>query len=468
MPRLTACLSEAFMSMKSCGPARVVLLVLGCAVAAIGAESDEDSILAGLLSRAAEANPEVVAARERAEAARARVSQATAQPDPTLMVGYTNDGLSPSLGRREMTTLGVTVRQPLTRPRVRQLRGEMASADAERAGLQLSRAELSVAAAVRRAYAALGQVRAGLAVVHEQEPLWQQIEESARGRYEVGLGSQADWIRARIERVRLRQSLAELEADAEAQSAELGRLTGDSGAPSLPAAPLALHAVERTLDDLLAEGEPRSPELRAASTGEERARSARELARAAAGVDLAVDAGYMNRGGLDPMWQVGVEVTLPLRRGRLRAMNAEATAEARAAGGDRAAVKARLRQRTAERLARLRALERVAALYRDEILPQGQLAVASARAAYEAGGVPLYSVIEAIAAVGRDRLVYLEQLARHEQVRASLFEWSLDADAEMASAGLRPMAGPAMAPLGGMPAPRASEPAAPTDSKGGM
>jgi cobalt-zinc-cadmium efflux system outer membrane protein len=421
----------------------VLLLALGPGVAeAAGPESD--SVLAALLERAAHGNPEIVAAQARVDALCERVPQVQSQPDPWLSLDYTNDGVSPSLGEREMTTLGLTVRQTLTRPAVRRLRGQVADRAAERAEIELARVTLGVAASVRRAYAELGRAQMALAVVREQGPLWDQIEGSARARYEVGRATSGDWIRVRVERARVQQALTEAVVEVDAAQGELERLTG-GGAPSEIA--LELHPLDRRLDDLIAEGREASPELRGTRVDNARGEAMVSLARASSGLDVALEAGYMNRGGLDPMWQVGVGVSLPVRRARVRAALAEAEAERRATVADGTSVEATLRQRTSERFARLQATAQVAVLYRDTILPQGQLAIDALRAGYETGSVPLYSVLEAMASLGRDRLGYLDALARHEALRASLYEWSLASDPQMAPSRLmQAMPGAGMGP----------------------
>jgi outer membrane protein TolC len=143
----------------------------------------------------------------------------------------------------------------------------------------------------------------------------------------------------------------------------------------------------------------------------------------------------MNRGGLDPMWQAGVGITLPLYRGRRHAAVAEAEAGRRAAALQVEAVRAQIRFRTREREAQLRAAERMAAVYADGILPQARLSYEAAIASYQAGKVPFLAVLEALSTLYRDRVDHLRILAAHERIKASIEEASLDATSEMPPAG---------------------------------
>src|SRR5437762_11130380 len=88
-------------------------LVCARAVAAAEGAPGDDPILNGLVEEALARNPTILAASASAEAARARPDQAAALPDPMFGVAYVNDGVSPSLGRQEMTTLSLMVTQAL-------------------------------------------------------------------------------------------------------------------------------------------------------------------------------------------------------------------------------------------------------------------------------------------------------------------------------------------------------------------
>jgi cobalt-zinc-cadmium efflux system outer membrane protein len=438
---------------------------LALMLAPVIAFGETDARLQALLQEADDANPEVVAARARMEAAARRAERAAVLPDPMLSVGYTNDGLQPTLGRREMTTLGVLLSQDLTRGSVRKLRGEQAGRDTEIAQLKLERTRLDVAAAVHRAYVALQRARGVLALLEEERPLWAEIADSARVRYEVGRGTQVDWLRARIEGSRNRQARAETQADVDTEQSELDLLLGHTPDTPIETSPsLVLDPLPSSADDLLAEGERVSPELRAAVAEEDRRRAGVALAQAARGIDLTLQAGYMNRGGLDPMWQVGIAASLPVRRSRVRAGVGEAQADLQASGGDREAIRRLLRQRTLARLSRLRSAAEAAAVYREEIVPQGRLAAESARASYEAGSLPLTVVLEAMASVTRDRAAYLQTVARHEQIRASLFAWSLAEDAAMPTSGSTPAMGAVVMTT----TPEPARETAKNDAKGGM
>lgn len=411
--------------------AAAVAAVLTCpqvAAQAPPAPAAGDPELAALVREALERNPDVVAARAAIEAARQRPAQARALRDPMLSATYTNDGWSPSLGRMPMTTLAVMWSQELPWPGKRTLRGQIAEREADVAEPQLRRIQLSLEAQVRRAYADLLLSRQLLLLIAEQENIWGDIEGVARARYAVGQGAQQDVLRAQIEKTRVEQLRAEQALQAEIRLAELNRLAGRSAeAPLDTPARLRLEPFDEGLDAALARAVDKSPELRAAAAAIERERLAVALARKERKPDFTVQGGYMNRGALDPMWQAGVGITLPLYKKRREAALAEAEARLRAAFRQVESIRLQLRFRSQERLAQLRSAESLVALYEKGIVPQDQMSVEAAVASYQAGRVPFLAVLESLATLYADRTTQLQLVAAHARTRASLEEASLEA-----------------------------------------
>jgi outer membrane protein TolC len=397
-----------------------------------------------LVQEALAQNPDLKALREAQEAAGTRPAQAKALPDPMVSVLYVNDGWSPSLGERDMTTLGVMASQELPWPGKRDLRRRIAEQEAVPSAERLERERLAVAAGVRRAFWNLVFVEESLAVLRDEQEVWKETEGVARARYAVGQGAQQDVLRAQVEITRLEQRRAGLDAEVEAREAELTRLVGREVTRDVAAGVgLVLRPEPRDLAALQAAAEAALPELRAGTAGVERGALSVDLAQRDFKPDFTVQAGYMNRGGLDPMWQAGVGVTLPLARGRRRAAVAEAEADRRSASLQVEAVRAQIRFRTREREAQLRAAERMATLYADGLIPQARLSYEAAIANYQAGKVPFLTVLEALSTLYGDRTDYLGVLAAHERIEASLAEASLEATSEMPSGGGEGMGSPA-------------------------
>jgi outer membrane protein, heavy metal efflux system len=427
--------------------------------------------LEALVAEALVHNADLQALVEARAAASSRPAQAGGLPDPMVSVLYVNDGWAPSLGQQSMTTLGFMGSQTLPWPGKRGLREKIATQDTAVPTQRLERQRLAVAAGVRRAFWGLVLAEESLGVLREQADVWKEAEGVARARYAVGQGAQQDVLRAQLEITRFEQLRAEQEAEVESRLAELSRLVGrDVPRDCAAGVRLALRPETRDLATLQAQAEATLPELRAGASGVERERLATELAERDFKPDFTVQAGYMNRGGLDPMWQAGVGVSLPLYRSRRHAAVAEAEAGRRSAVLQVEAVRAQIRYRTREREAQLRAAERMAVVYADGLLPQARLSYEASIASYEAGKVPFLSVLEALSTLYRDRIDHLRVLAAHETIKASIAEASLEATSEVPSGGAAGMGSAAgsQGAAGGMANGAGAPPAGPKPMSGSM
>lgn len=396
----------------------------------------DDPVLAALIEEALARNPDVKGAQEALTAARSRPDQVRSLSNPMVAVGYTNDGWAPTLGSMPMTTLAFVATQDLPYPGKRRLRGEIASLEADQVEEQLARVALNTVARVRRAYYSLLLARDLLELIREQQEIWKQIEGVARARYVVGQGAQQDVLRVQIEVTRIEQLRAEQDAELETARAELNRLLDrPAEAPLETPASLGLGKREGTLDEVLVRLETMSPELKSTLISVERERRAVDLARKEFKPDLTLQGAYMNRGGLDPMWQAGVGVSLPLYRKRISAGVAEAEAQARASERLVESTRLQLRFRTQERMAQLRATEKIAQVYDQGVIPQDRMSVEAAVASYQTGKVPFVAVLEALTTLYNDRATHLGVLADHGKIRASLDEASLEATSGMSSSG---------------------------------
>ncbi len=395
-----------------------------------GAPAD-DPLLAQLIEESLSRRPELRQADAFAQAERERVPQAGALQDPVLSLGIQNDGFGGiQIGKMETSFWQVMVTQPLPWPGKLGLRTDVAASGVKLADASCMRARLTAEADVRRAYLDLLLSRDRLALLARLEALWAKAEGLARSRYETGEGAQSDLLRAQLERNRLRQRRWSLEAEERTRLQALNRLRGhdlDDPIPTtasvrdggLPAVPDAAGAQ--------ADAERRSPELLSARLQAEQAGAQVALARRERFPDLAVSAAIMPRGGLDPMWQAGVSVSLPIFSGRKQA-RAVAETEARAAmrGGAVETVAQVLRQRVEERRALLGSLVESARLYQEGLLVQSQATADSTLAQYRVGRVTFASVLEAIGGVVNDEDGFLATLASARRVVIAADEVSLD------------------------------------------
>ncbi len=391
----------------------------------------DDPVLTSLVEEGMQKRPELLQAQALSRAERERVPQARALPDPILSLGIQNDGFkSIEIGKMETSFYSIGASQTVPWFGKRGLRAEVADLQARQAEADQARARLSVEAEVRRAYLDLLLARDELGLLDKLEALWIQSEGLARVRYEAGQGAQSDLLRAQLERSRLRQRRWALQAEERRRLQALNRACvrpldapvqttrglRDASDPALP-----------DREQALADAEARSPELARALAAAQQAERRVDLARKDYFPDFTVSAGIMPRGGLDPMWQAGLSLNIPLwagsKQSRAVAEN-ESRNQAGLQGAD--AVRQLLRLRVEERVAVLSGLLETNRLYRAGILVQSEATASSTLAQYRVGRVTFASVLEALAGYVNDVDGFLNSVAAAQRIAIAQREVSLD------------------------------------------
>jgi cobalt-zinc-cadmium efflux system outer membrane protein len=386
--------------------------------------------LEALVAEALANAPEMASAQASVEAAQRRVQPARTLADPFLSTSYQNDGRSISFGEAEGSFLGLMATQAIPWPGKLRLAGNIAESQArELERGSLTRTALTLEARVRNAWYDLVLARSIDAIIDDRRRAASQIEESVRERYAVGLAVQQDVLRAQVELVRLDELKATQAATIISRLAELNRLVGaPQDRPVVTPDRLPTEASVPPLTDLVAAAAARSPEAAATQQSIETGRLTVDLARKNFLPDFTVNAGSMYRGSFEmgPMWQVGVGINIPLwidRRQQNQLAEAQAVVRGRSADND--TVIRELELRTRERMAQLEAALRIAALYRDKVLPLDDVSLDSALASYQAGKLPFISVLDALNTLYSDRATYASRLAESAKWRVAIDEASL-------------------------------------------
>ncbi len=388
-----------------------------------------------LVAEAIRTHPDLTSAAATVEAARQRVAPAGALPDPSLSFNYQNDGTRITLGERDMTFLGAMISQPLPWPGKLRLAGQEAALRADEAGAGVERARLAVEARVRRSWYELLLARALRELTEDRGRSWREIADIVRDRYAAGLGIQQDVLRAQTEVLRVDEARVDQSAQTSNRRSELNRVLGRPQDRSIESdRRLEFRAETPDFPLLLRRVLESSPELSGNKRAVDAARLHVALARKDLRPDFVASGGPMYRGRLDPMWQVGLGITLPIYAGsrqkpRLKAAEADVRSEeARLSSGA-----LELEFLTRERFENLNAALQVARLYKEGVLPVDQLSMESAIASYRTGKVPFVTVLEALNTLYADRMIYLTRLSDSEKWRVALDEEDLAASKPMSA-----------------------------------
>ena len=403
-------------------------IVWPACAAELGADLDS------LLIYARSQNPELAAMRFEADAAAQRVQPAGALPDPVFRVelenvtNYGNDA-RPSLLPWKVGETKYTLMQALPLGGKRELKRDVATADVQQATARASGAWAELSTKIKTGYAqyfgAVGNERLTLEVVD----LMSSLEQLAQARYAGGLVSQQDAIRAQLERTAMRSELIALDNEKRQLRARLNALLAREGSAPL-ADPLTLRPLPAvtTLDvsALAQRARANNPLLQVEEARLRGAESGRELTRRNRYPDLLVGVSPSQMGSRITTWGVMVEVNIPLQRESRRSQEREAQAMVSAARSRSQAVANQLLGELGENLAGIDAARRTEALISTQQLPQSELSLRSALAAYENGKIDFATLLDAqrqIRKARQDRLkVQVEAQMRLAEIEKILGE----------------------------------------------
>lgn len=410
-----------------------LLLALFLAAAGLAqAEPLPGASVESLLAVAREGSPDIRMARLEAEAARERIQPAGALPDPILRIeleNITRNGtqgatLSPS----QVGDTKYTLMQPLPFWGKRDLKREVATAEAEQADGRASDAWSEVAARIKSLYAQYWLTSKALQLSRENIELTQRLEQVAQARYAGGLAAQQDAIRAQVERSTMDTELVGVETEYRQLRSFINAMLARSGTAPL-AAPSALRPLPAGLDAAVLSERlvAKNPQLAIEAARVGGAEKSRELAYRNRYPDLTVGVIPMQVQNRVDSWSLMLEMNLPLQQGTRRSQERESERMLEAAAARKEALGHRLHGELSGAVANLEAARTTEQITRNRLLPQAELTFKSALAGYETGKVDFATLLDAQRQIRNARLALLRAQAS-QQMRLADIERLLGED----------------------------------------
>lgn len=382
----------------------VLLLATASRAGAQAAPASWQARLKAAMIRAADRSPELTAMERRIEATRHRFRQAAALPDPEIELGLKDVPLSDfSLSRSDFTMEMAAARQRF--PAFGKLSIEKSSlrAELDDAVSEHDRHVVEIAADVTDAFFHLADVDSRIAVVEETRRRLDDAVASARERYRVGRGAQADVLRASLERTALEDRLASLTAERRIEAARFNALQNLPAQD--PVAPVAVppgfeaRIAARPVpsrEELLRLAAKESPAIVAAEARVRRAEKQLELAGLERRPDWTLMGYYARREKFEDLAGLSISFNLPwVHPRRLSERRAERDSEFAGALADLAGVRNNLRRDIEQAYAELEKSREQARLYSDSILPQAEINYRAAREAYAVGSIDFLTYVRA-------------------------------------------------------------------------
>lgn len=362
--------------------------------------------LRSCVDSAIERHPALLASRANYQAARQRIPQVTALPDPTLNVSQALRSVETRVGSQ---TGGITVTQSLPWFGARDLRGRVALSEADAQFLRLQAEEREIIARVKRTFYDIAYLDAALRLLEEERSLLGHYETLARARYATGQGLQQAVIRLQAELTRISDRERQLVRQRRTLAVNLNTLCARSPETAVPQVP-AIEPPAVSLDraHLLDLGERHRQELRAATALIEASENAVELAGMNFRPRFTASLALMNVAGRDPgdvlgplppdngknSLNVSVGVSLPVWKKSYRAGVEEAGH--RLTANRRRLEEAQDAMENAVELAliRVETIEEQLALLETVLIPQSEETLRATETAYETGQVGVLDLLD--------------------------------------------------------------------------
>jgi cobalt-zinc-cadmium efflux system outer membrane protein len=389
-------------------------------------QSKADGVsLASLIEAALAANPELAAMRREFDAARARIPQAKALSDPTVMLSnstVTNPVHFAGL-KNDFSEIALGFSQDLPWFGVRRLRSQVADASAEAKFQEYAAAVLRLTSEVKAAYYDLYYTDRALAVLARDKDILDKIAQVAEARYSVGKAQQVDVINTRVEITELLDKQGVLESKRAITEAQLNNLLyRDPETPIGALAEVKLSAEPPPLDELTrlaAENAPDLKQLRRQIDGNNK--SLRLAEREAKYPEVGLNFTYHNRPFFADYYTYGVTLRLPLyaatkQRYAIKEQAANLAATQARLDSNLSLIRyklrdARVRSNTATRLIKL---------HEQGLIPQATLALESALAAYQTGQVEMLTLLNTLKRALDYETRYYELLADYQKALAEM------------------------------------------------
>lgn len=395
-----------------------VLVLLFAPAVAVADNTETRLSLSGLLEELTQQSPEIKAARQRWEAAKAVVPQVQTLPDPKLQLGYQRMPMTDPL-QGAMYGFG----QEIPFPGKLSLKGDIAQRDAERLEQEYNATRLRLIAALKETYFSLHFVHKSIEIVEKNKTLLMQFEKTAKARYSVGQAAQQDVFRAQVEISRVLDRLAVLDQQKESLHAAINRLLNRP-----PAGPLGTPEEIQTtiltipLPELSRRTEAFSPALMASAKSVDRSEQTVALAQRQYYPDFDVTAlGLRNDRINDNGYQVMLGIKIPLfYETKQRQGVREALASLAGAREDLTATKQDLLFQVKDGFVQAQRAERLITILRDAIIPQATLGLQAAQAGYGVGKVDFLSLLNSLLTLQESQLELHGEMVNHERAVARL------------------------------------------------
>ncbi len=377
-----------------------------------------------LIQEAVEHNPEIISARRRLGAAKARISQAKSLDDPTIGIGsfdMSNHPLNIN-GQTPMLQQRYNVSQKIPFPGKLRIRGEVAKEEASMTEEELQSKIQEIIALVKAAFYEFFYINNAIEVTEETRDLLRMFAKIAETKYAVGEVTQRDVLAAQVELSTLANDVIVLSKERESIIARINTLLDrPTQVPLGKPRPVEKHSFHLSLEKLESIAMKNRPELRRFDHAVRRNEANVKLSKKDYYFsDFEPMVEYMQEDGRSDTWASAITINVPWLWPKNRSKVKEAKEELSAAKSDYRFVNNKTLFEVKDLFVRVQSSESTINLYKTGVIPQAEQSLKSARIGYEANKVDFLTLLDSERTLLNARLLYYRALTDYEQNLANL------------------------------------------------
>jgi cobalt-zinc-cadmium efflux system outer membrane protein len=369
---------------------------------------------------ALERNPDIQAALKEYEAARARINQAKAFPEPELSWEF--DFQPRIFSFKNAGERNLSISQLFEFPGRRHYRYKVVEKEALVSQSGYKAARLELIAQVRIAFSAVLLAKERVNYNQQNLKLSQDFLRMAQIRYEAGSVAKLEVLRARVEEAKARDELNLAENELDLSKAALNFLLARPMETALQIeGKLEAQSLEPSLEELQEKALTYRPEIIGARHAVEGARSAVSLAKLSYAPDFGFRVGQHWESEFGNSWDIEFGINLPIfiwqrQKGEI----AEAKANLYSLTSISESTKNRITLEVKDSFLRVAALKNRIELFQEEILVEAQEAYRIAVRSYEEGEIGNLELLEGQRTLMEVNLSYADALFEYNMALAEL------------------------------------------------
>ncbi len=350
------------------------------------------------VSEVLKTNPDIKSMQAKVADYEARYHYTGVIPDPSLMFKINNMDTSYSVGRDPMSFLAIELDQVIPFPMKLHLESEIAYRKFQISRQLLRQKELEIQSQAVSAFSDYYYDVESLSLLEQYVKVIDTVIGTARQRYETGIASQQDMLRAMLERSRLDERIELIDLELNRSTARMNGLLGKTPDTQLPKPEtLEPFAIGYGREALYNSAGNNSPEISIAKIDVEQGKLELSKSKWSYAPDLDIGGGIMTRGSYPPGWTAQIGISLPLyfwakQRYMVKGADAELIAAQRGENNTEKSTLAEIDAAYQEAQTTYSLIN----LYSNKIVPEAALTFSSAISSYTTGRVDFLTTMDAL------------------------------------------------------------------------